>query len=116
VSPSPPTKLAYGLLLLAALGATALLFFFDPAAHSFYPPCPLHALTGLDCPTCGGLRAAHRLLHGHLRAAFAMNPFLFFALPALALLFLRPALARPRWVPWAALGILFAYFLWRNWA
>lgn len=107
--------LAYSILALAALGAALALFFFDPAAHSFYPPCPLHALTGLDCPTCGGLRAAHLLLHGHLRAAFAMNPFLFFALPATALLLLHPARTRPRWVPWAAFGILLAYFLWRNW-
>jgi hypothetical protein len=116
VSPSPPTKLAYAILALAALGATALLFLFDPATTAAYPACPLHSLTGLDCPTCGGLRAAHQFLHGNLRAAFALNPFLFFALPAVTLLLLRPALARPRWVPWAALGILLAYFLWRNWA
>ena len=114
MSPSPPTKLAYAILALAVLGAALALFFFDPAAHSFYPPCPLHALTGLDCPTCGGLRAAHQLLHGHFRAAFGLNPFLFFALPALALLMLRPARARPCWVPWAALAFLVAYFIWRN--
>jgi hypothetical protein len=116
VTPARNTSVAYAFLAFCALGAAAVLFFFDPASHAFYPPCPLHALTGLDCPTCGGLRAAHLLLHGHLRAAFGTNPFLFFALPAAALLLLCPALARPRWVPWAALGILLAYFLWRNWA
>lgn len=92
----------------------AVLYFFDPAVNSHYPTCPLHSLTGLDCPTCGGLRAAHLLLHGHLRAAFAMNPLLFFALPVVALFLIRPALARPRWVPWAGLGMLLAYFIWRN--
>lgn len=110
------TWLVHGLLALSALGAGLVLFFCDPAAHGFYPRCPLHSLTGLDCPTCGGLRAAHLLLHGRFRAAFALNPFLFFALPAAALFFLRPALARPRWVPWAALALFAAFFIWRNWA
>ena len=41
-------------------------------------------------------------------------PFLFFALPVVALLLILPAQARPRWVPWAALAFLTAYFIWRN--
>jgi len=73
----------------------------------------LHALTGLDCPTCGALRATHLLLHGQLRAAFAMNPFLFFAVPCLALLALPRKTPLPRWIPWAALAALLAWFLWR---
>ena len=101
-------------LTLAALGAAAVLYFVDPATSSIYPPCPLRSLTGLACPTCGTLRAAHLLLHGQFRAAFALNPLLFFALPVLALLCLRPSLARPRWVPWTLLAILLAYFLLRN--
>ena len=104
----------YLLLILAALGAAAVLYFVDPATTSAYPACPLHSLTGLDCPTCGTLRAAHLLLHGQFRAAFFQNPLLFFALPALALLMLRPALARPRWVLWVILAILAAYFAFRN--
>jgi hypothetical protein len=113
---SPPTKLAYALLAFAGLGAAALIFFFDPAAHSFYPACPLRTATGLDCPTCGGLRAAHLLLRGEFRAAFALNPFLFFALPAAALFFLPRRRPRPRWLLWAALALLAAYFLFRNFA
>ena len=31
-------------------------------------------MTGWDCPGCGGLRAAHQLLHGVLAAAWALNP------------------------------------------
>lgn len=103
-----------GILGLGALGAVALLYVFDPATSRFYPPCPLHALTGLDCPTCGGLRAAHLLLHGQIRAAFQLNPLLFVALPVAGILALRPALARARGFPWAALTGLIAYFLWRN--
>ena len=110
------TRRACAILALFALGATSILYFFDPAITPAYPACPLHSLTGLDCPTCGGLRAGHLLLHGQFRAAFALNPFLFFALPVVALFLLRPALARPRWVPWTALGLLVVYFLWRNFA
>jgi len=109
------TKLTTGILAGAALIAGAVLYFVDPATTSAYPGCPLHSLTGLDCPTCGGLRATHLLLHGQIRAAFTLNPLLFFALPIIVLFCLRPALARPRWIPWAALGILIAYFIWRNW-
>ena len=116
MSPSRRTQVAYALLALGVLGAAAILYLFDPAAVPAYPACPLHALTGLDCPTCGGLRAAHLQLHGRLRDAFALNPFLFFALPAGVLLLLRPALARARWLPWAALAILAAWFVWRNFA
>lgn len=109
------TKLAYLFLGAVLLAAALLLFFFDPAHHGFYPRCPLHALTGLDCPACGGLRAAHQLLHGQLRAAFALNPFLFFALPVTALFLVRPLRTRVRWLPWLALGALLAWFVWRNW-
>jgi hypothetical protein len=113
---SAPSWWAAGILGLSALGAIVLLYFFDPATTDFYPACPLHSLTGLDCPACGGLRAAHLLLHGQVRAAFRLNPFLFFALPVAGLFAFRPALARARWLPWAALASLIAYFLWRNFA
>lgn len=112
-APSSPTKVAAGLLTLAGLAALALLFVFDPATHSFYPTCPLHALTGFDCPTCGALRAAHLLLHGHIRAAFVLNPFLFFAVPCAALLALPRKTPLPRWIPWTALTTLLLWFLWR---
>jgi len=111
--PSPSSRFAWGLLALAGLAAAALLFFFNPADYAFYPRCPLHAVTGLDCPVCGGLRAAHLLLHGQVRAAFALNPFLFFAVPVIALLLLPRKAPLPRWIPWAALAALLAAFLWR---
>jgi hypothetical protein len=63
----------------ACAAVAALIFFYDPAASSFYPSCPLRALTGLLCPFCGGLRAAHALLHGRVLEAAALNPFLFAA-------------------------------------
>ncbi len=38
------------------------------------PPCPLHALTGIPCPSCGTTRGFVALLHGDIRAAAAFNP------------------------------------------
>ena len=37
-------------------------------------PCPFLALTGWQCPLCGGTRMGGALLHGDLAAAFAFNP------------------------------------------
>jgi uncharacterized protein DUF2752 len=36
--------------------------------------CPFRALTGWDCPLCGGTRMGSALLHGDVAAAFAFNP------------------------------------------
>jgi hypothetical protein len=36
-------------------------------------PCPLHTLTGLDCPFCGSTRMAAALLDGDLNAAWHFN-------------------------------------------
>ncbi|MCV7030426.1 DUF2752 domain-containing protein [Mycobacterium sherrisii] len=90
-----------GLLLGGALGYIALV---DPHnAASLYPQCPFKALTGWDCPFCGGLRMTHDLLHGDLAASVHDNVFLLIGLPLLAgwLLF-RWRRAR-RSVPLAAL-------------
>ena len=115
MSPSPHSKPVHLLLALFALAAAVLLFLFDPATHSFYPRCPLHALTGLDCPTCGTLRAVHLLLHGNFRAAYALNPFLFLALPLAGLILVRPLRRRIPLLPWFALAILLVWFIFRNW-
>ena len=50
-----------------------LLFLFDPATTSFYPPCLFRTVLGMQCPGCGSLRAAHQLLHGNLAAAWELN-------------------------------------------
>ena len=109
-------------------GATALLavlFFFAPDEYSFYPRCLLHTLTGLQCPGCGGLRAAHQLLHGNVVAAFHYNPLLVLLSPLLAA-FVIAAVARektgrpvprlfkhPAWI-WVLVGLLVAYGIIRN--
>jgi len=73
--------------LLATLAAfavgVALLELFDPATSGVFPPCPFRYLTGWYCPACGSLRAIHQLLHGNLRAAWALNPLTVALLPFL---------------------------------
>ena len=46
----------------------------NPYESGAFPPCVFYAASGWYCPGCGGLRAAHELLHGDLGAALAMNP------------------------------------------
>ena len=72
------------MLVAAALGSGAVLFFFDPAKHGFYPICLFHSLTGLNCPGCGAPRAAYQLLHGHLLRALHDNALFVLLLVALA--------------------------------
>jgi hypothetical protein len=71
-----------GLVFIAV--AAVLLRVFDPATSGVFPPCPLRYVTGWYCPGCGSLRAIHQLLHGNLRAAWAMNPLTVVLLPFLS--------------------------------
>ena len=68
----------------AAVLAVLALRVFDPATSGVFPPCVLHFLTGWYCPGCGSLRALHQLLHGNLKAAWAMNPLTLVLLPFLS--------------------------------
>jgi hypothetical protein len=77
----PLFAIAVVLLVLAALVGAALLYRFDPAQYGFYPRCQFHAMTGLQCPGCGGLRAVHALLHGHVAEAVRLNALFVAALP-----------------------------------
>ncbi len=83
-APQPLAFFAVVVLLAAALGLGAVLFFFDPAKHGFYPICLFHTLTGLNCPGCGATRAAYQLLHGHLLRALHDNALFVLMLAALA--------------------------------
>lgn len=74
-----PTLLAVGALAIIAVGG--MLFWFNPAQYRFYPFCFFHELTGLHCPGCGGTRALHQLLHGHVATALHANALLVISLP-----------------------------------
>jgi hypothetical protein len=83
---TPPSLAFFAMvvLALAVLGSGAVLFFFDPAQHGFYPVCLFHSLTGWNCPGCGATRAAYQLLHGHLLRALHDNALFVLTLTALA--------------------------------
>ena len=82
---------------VALVVATAYIGVVDPNSPGHYPVCPLKALTGLDCPGCGGMRAVHSLVHGDLLGALDHN--------LLAVVMFLPAIA-------------FGWFFWmrREWS
>lgn len=47
-------------------------------------PCPFRAITGWDCPLCGGTRMGAALMTGDWHAALAYNPVAFVGLLVLA--------------------------------
>jgi hypothetical protein len=111
-------------VVLGLLGLSVL-FQFDPSQSAFFPQCPFHYFTGLDCPGCGALRASHSLLHGHVLAAFCLNP-LFCALLPLGAWFGLGGLIRrlgvgslpnpfrhPLWT-WMLLWVIVAFWVGRN--
>jgi hypothetical protein len=49
-------------------------------------PCPFRAVTGWDCPLCGGTRMGAALLDGDVPAAFGHNPVALIGLLILGLL------------------------------
>ena len=116
-------KLAVGALV--GLGGAGYLVAVDPSTSSAYPPCPLKVLTGVDCAGCGGLRCTHALLTGDLERAADHNLLMVAAVPVLAYLVVRWALARRggpqlpaiRWSPaatWIAVAVLLAFSVVRN--
>jgi hypothetical protein len=119
---NPRIFLIGGILILAA-AVTAILFFYDPSRVPIYPVCPFHQVTHLNCPGCGGLRATHELLHGHLLEALRLNPVWILSLPILMGLGFRfgwnhfkkkPGLdLKPIWL-WGYLGVWIAFGVLRN--
>ena len=100
----------------------ALLYFFNPAEHGFFPVCVFHSTTGWNCPGCGGLRAVHQLLHGHVETAFRFNPLFVIAVPVAMIFLVRGLLRRspdknfsfqPVWL-WVGLVAVIAFGIARN--
>ena len=88
---APPSLTAFAVIVLGAtaIGAGAVVFFFNPGTHGFYPICLFHALTGWNCPGCGGTRSLYALLHGNFALALRDN--------ALFVVLLAAAVARGIW-------------------
>ena len=83
---APPSLPVFAAMLLGAtaLGVGAIVFFFDPGTHAFYPVCLFHAVTGWNCPGCGMTRALYALLHGNVRLALKDNALFVVLLAAAA--------------------------------
>lgn len=87
----------------AAAGLLGYLAAVSPEQPGHYPVCPLYWATGLYCPGCGALRAAHALLHGDLTTAVHRNVLVLLGAPLVLLLWAdwvgRVARGRParRW-------------------
>ncbi|MFT3993445.1 MAG: DUF2752 domain-containing protein [Dysgonomonas sp.] len=73
------TKLTASIIIL--LIGIAIYFIFSPEDSKYFPQCPFHYFTGLDCPGCGSQRAIHSLLHLEIKKAFLYNPLLVVAIP-----------------------------------
>ena len=110
-----------------AVGAVILFFFnpASPASQGIFPQCPFRLITGWQCPGCGTTRACHQLLHGHLVAAFELNPLMILTLPFLIyglLGFTRSAITgqpqRRVFIPssflWGWIALMIAFWIFRN--
>ncbi len=125
-----PLVAAGGVLL-----ATGYVAMVNPNQPGHYPLCPFKAITGWDCPGCGGLRAVHDLAHGNLAAAVDQNALVVVLLIPVAVVmwlgWVRRAWsgkARPvrkastsrlgaawaRGSPYAVLALLIAFTVFRN--
>lgn len=102
--------------------ATAAIGVMDPV-HRHVPLCPLKAVTGLDCPFCGGLRAVWSLLHGRIGEAADHNLLFTVAAPFLVAGWVwwlvaastgRPKPTVPRWVTPVFLVVAVVFTVLRN--
>jgi hypothetical protein len=72
-------------LAVAGLAAAGTALFvvrnINPASSGWFPQCPFHAMTGLNCPGCGATRGMHALLNGDLLTALHYNVLLVLFVP-----------------------------------
>lgn len=125
---APPVRVARWAplgVLAGGLAGCAYLAVNDPSDPSTaMPACPFHAVTGLWCAGCGGLRMVHALLHGRLGEAAQDNlllltaaPFLVALLSAWSVASLRGRRFRlpvTRWQAVALLAVAVAWTVARN--
>lgn len=117
-------RLQLFLILAAAAAGIAVLYAFDPSESVFYPRCPFFWVTGLKCPGCGSLRAAHQLLHLHFGEAMRYNALMVLFIPLLLFMSLADLfkakypepylLARNPVLSWAILAAILLWWLFRN--
>lgn len=79
ISKTSVSTLERALAFAGAFAVTAAVIFVrqvNPTSSSLFPACPLHSLTGLNCPGCGATRGMHALLNGDVLAALDYNVLL----------------------------------------
>lgn len=116
------SRLWWWLTLAVCAAGVLVLYLFAPEKNAFYPQCFFRQATGWDCPGCGGLRAAHQLLHGNFSAAWHLNPLAVLLVP---LLTYETVIRLPQQRTWPSvlskpfasitIALLFlAFGIWRN--
>jgi len=112
------------IVITSLVGAgLATLAIRNPNVSGSYGFCPFKALTGVDCPFCGGLRGTYALLHGDFATAINHNLLLPLMLVALAVVLavwwrgsLGPITATgltSRWAIVAAVTVLVVFWVLR---
>ncbi len=113
---------------MAVVAAVAVLHVRDPHRPASYGVCPFLAVTGWDCPLCGGLRATNSLSNADLGAALDHNALFTASVPLLLtawVLWLLRAAGIATWprplpprvraaAPWAAVTVLVVFWVVRN--
>ncbi len=74
-------------IILAVIVLTVTAYYFYYNSLGFLPnfQCVFNRATGLYCPGCGGQRAFHALLHGHILTAAHNNLLIFLVLPIVSI-------------------------------
>ncbi len=101
--PEPRARRRTAAVLLGLAAVVAIVIaVFDPNRWGFYPGCPLHDMTGLECAGCGTLRALHALTRARWAEAFRLNPLIAVLAPVAVILLFNEArvlAGRRAWSP-----------------
>ncbi len=76
IKSSTVERVLAGTGILAMMTGAFAVGYFNPTTAGFFPACPFHTLTGLNCPGCGLTRGFHALLHGDVLTALYFNALL----------------------------------------